>query len=90
MKAKLGKLKERLLSRYKTYYRDGYHWHELRIGRRRWITWQKPFVRYYSIAWTQQRIDQDLDKAVMEGLMTKETARLKILTHSEDEVYDGG
>lgn len=83
-------LKRRVGRRYKTYFRHGYRWFELRIGQRRWVTWQMPFLRSYSIAWTQQRIDEDVAKAVIEGLMTPETAKLKILTHHEDEVYDGG
>ena len=44
--------------------RDGYRWYELKIGRRRWLTWQMPFTRYYSIAWSQGVIDRDREEEI--------------------------
>lgn len=69
--------------------RGGYRWHELKL-RRRYLTWQMPFSRPYSIAWTQHQIDKDVERAVQEfenGLIgTAEITR----RFANEERYDGG
>ncbi len=86
----LKRLKVRLAGRYKTYYRGGYRWHEFQIGRRWFLTWQVPFWRHYSIAWSQEQIDKDVARAMMEvqnSLVGEAELRRRFLN---EEVYDGG
>ncbi len=77
----------------KTYMRDGYRWHEIHLTRRRYLTWQMPFTRPYSIAQTQRQIDNDVaraDQSVMEfngKLVGAEEVRRRFLN---EEKYDGG
>ncbi len=70
--------------------RGGYRWHEFKLTRRRWITWQMPFTRPYSIAWTQKQIDQDVARAVEEyegGLIGESEVRRRF---EHEERYDSG
>ncbi len=70
--------------------RDGYRWHELHLTRRRYLTWQVPFTRSYSIAWTQSQIDKDVARAVEEvggSLVGKAEFTRRFLN---EEKYDGG
>lgn len=79
-----------LRARHQSYNRGGYRWHELRIGRRRWMTWQLPFFRSYSIAWSQEQIDRDVARALTEvnaGLVGKAELTRRFLS---EERYDGG
>ena len=64
----MDKIKRFLKTRFphKTYMRGGYRWHELKFGRRRWITWQMPFTRTYSIAWSQAEIDKSVELGMAE------------------------
>ena len=48
----------------KTYMRAGWRWYEIKVARRRWLTWQMPFTRTYSIAWSQGVIDDDREEEV--------------------------
>jgi hypothetical protein len=77
--------------------RSGYRWYELKVSRRRWITWQIPFTRSYSIAWSQGIIDQDRDEEIATkisdfraGLIADiDLSRTRKMT-KQDEFFDSG
>ena len=76
--------------RHQTYMRDGYRWHELHLTQRRYLTWQMPFTRPYSIAQTQRQIDSDVALAVEDvggALVGKAEFTRRFLN---EEKYDGG
>jgi len=73
----------------KSYMRGGYRWYELKLGRRRWMTWQAPFFRTYSIAWSQAKIDADVEQVkaqVQAGLRPADDVRRAM----SEERYDIG
>jgi hypothetical protein len=84
----------------KTYMRSGWRWYEIKIGRRRWLTWQIPFTRRYSIAWSQGVIDQDREEEIAQaveeyraGLMAEVDIRMANMPEGitkRGEFYDSG
>lgn len=80
-------------ARYSTYMRAGYRWHELKLTRRRYLTWQVPFTRQYSIAWTQSQIDKDVERADQEvtEFNGKLVGKAEVTRRFQNEErYDGG
>ena len=81
----------------KIYMRDGYRWYELKISRRKWLTWQIPFTRSYSIAWSQGVIDRDREEEIATqvaefraGLIADVDLRIARSMPERGEFFDSG